>query len=63
MMKDWDNDDVKLLNWREETGNTNFEKTISSTEDISTSEYFDIAFLKTKTNKAPRPIDQNKEST
>tara|TARA_B100001109_G_scaffold84837_1_gene69243 strand:- start:153 stop:1622 length:1470 start_codon:yes stop_codon:yes gene_type:complete len=51
MMKDWDNDDVKLLNWREETGNTNFEKTISSTEDISTSEYFEkgivmIAFVK-----------------
>ena len=51
MMKDWGNDDVKLLNWREETGNTNFEKTISSTEDISTSEYFEkgivmIAFVK-----------------
>ena len=51
MMKDWGNDDVKLLNWREETGNTNFEKTISSSEDISTSEYFEkgivmIAFVK-----------------
>ena len=51
MMKDWNNDDIKLLNWREETGNTNFEKTPSSSHEISTSEYFEngivmIAFIK-----------------
>jgi ketol-acid reductoisomerase len=51
MMKDWNNDDIKLLNWREETGNTNFEKTPSSSNEISTSEYFEngivmIAFIK-----------------
>ena len=51
MMKDWGNDDVKLLNWREETGNTNFERTSSSSKEISTSEYFEngtvmIAFIK-----------------
>ena len=27
MMSDWDNNDNNLLKWREETGNTNFEKT------------------------------------
>ena len=46
MMKDWGNDDVKLLNWREETGNTNFERTSSSSKGISVSEYFENALSK-----------------
>ena len=25
MMNDWENNDIKLLNWREETGKTKFE--------------------------------------
>lgn len=51
MMEDWDNNDEKLLNWREETGETAFEKTPSSEKHISNQEYFDkgiamIAFVK-----------------
>ena len=51
MMLDWDNDDNDLLRWREETGNTMFEKTESSKTDISIQEYFDrgtamVAFIK-----------------
>ena len=51
MMEDWKNDDVKLLFWREETGDTAFEKTPSSEKDISNHEYFEkgiamIAFIK-----------------
>ena len=51
MMEDWNNDDIKLLSWREETGLTAFEQTPSSENDISIKEYFDngivmIAFIK-----------------
>ena len=51
MMEDWNNDDKKLLNWREETGETAFEKTPSTEEAISNQEYFEkgiamIAFIK-----------------
>ena len=51
MMEDWNNDDKKLLNWREETGETAFEKTPSTEETISNQEYFEkgiamIAFIK-----------------
>ena len=51
MMKDWDNDDINLLRWRAETGETAFEKTAASTTEIPEQEYFDnavlmIAFLK-----------------
>ena len=51
MMADWNNDDVKLFKWREETGETEFEKTPSSEKDISNHEYFEkgiamIAFIK-----------------
>ncbi len=51
MMEDWDNDDTNLLTWREETGNTEFEKTESTSLEISEQEYFDngilmIAFVK-----------------
>jgi ketol-acid reductoisomerase len=44
MMEDWANDDIKLLTWREETGQTAFEKTEASGE-ISEQEYFDKAIL------------------
>jgi len=51
MMEDWKNDDIKLLSWREQTGDTSFEKTKSSEMDIPNHEYFDkgiamIAFIK-----------------
>jgi ketol-acid reductoisomerase len=45
MMKDWDNDDVNLLKWRQETAETNFEKTPAGAMDISEQEYFDNAIL------------------
>jgi ketol-acid reductoisomerase len=46
MMEDWANDDVKLLGWREETGQTAFE--LSSPDgapDISEQEYYDHGIL------------------
>jgi ketol-acid reductoisomerase len=46
MMEDWGNDDVKLLGWREETGQTAFE--LSSPEgapDIGEQEYYDNGIL------------------
>ena len=41
MMEDWKNDDVNLLKWRAETGQTMFEKTKATTDEISEQEYFD----------------------
>jgi ketol-acid reductoisomerase len=51
MMKDWKNDDYNLLKWREETGDTLFEKTSSGSVDISNQDFFNkgvlmIAFVK-----------------
>lgn len=51
MMKDWADGDRKLLTWRAETAETGFEKTPSTTADISEQEYFDngvllLAFVK-----------------
>ncbi len=51
MMEDWANDDVNLLTWREATGETNFEKTPLTSDEISEQEYFDhgvlmVAFVK-----------------
>ncbi|CAA0158701.1 ketol-acid reductoisomerase [Tenacibaculum maritimum] len=51
MMEDWANDDVNLLTWREETGQTAFEKTQATAITISEQEYFDhgtllVAFVK-----------------
>ena len=46
MMEDWANDDADLLRWREETGETAFEK--SSTDgapEISEQEYYDNGIL------------------
>jgi ketol-acid reductoisomerase len=45
MMEDWANDDAKLLHWRELTGATLFEKTVSSDEKLSEQSYFDNAVL------------------
>eukprot|EP00933_Yihiella_yeosuensis_P031467 TRINITY_DN25033_c0_g1_i1.p1 TRINITY_DN25033_c0_g1~~TRINITY_DN25033_c0_g1_i1.p1 ORF type:complete len:507 (+),score=149.91 TRINITY_DN25033_c0_g1_i1:93-1613(+) len=45
MMKDWDNDDVNLLKWRQETAETNFEKTAAGSMEIKEQEYFDNAIL------------------
>ncbi len=44
MMADWANDDINLLTWREETGQTVFEKTAAAGE-ISEQEYFDKGIL------------------
>ena len=51
MMEDWENDDKELLNWREETNQTSFEKTNPTKDEISEQEYFDngilmVAFVK-----------------
>ena len=51
MMKDWSNDDKELLNWREQTSQTAFEKTSPTSDEISEQEYFDngilmVAFIK-----------------
>ncbi|UMB62135.1 ketol-acid reductoisomerase [Lutibacter sp. A80] len=45
MMEDWANDDVNLLTWRAETGETAFEKTPASDVEISEQEYFDNGVL------------------
>jgi ketol-acid reductoisomerase len=44
MMEDWANDDINLLTWREQTGQSAFEKTEAAGE-ISEQEYFDKAIL------------------
>lgn len=45
MMEDWANDDVNLLTWRKETGETAFEKTAASDIEISEQEYYDNGIL------------------
>ncbi len=53
MMEDWNNDDADLLRWREETGETAFEK--SSTDgapEISEQEYYDKGILMVSMIKA-----------
>lgn len=51
MMKDWENGDYNLLSWRDQTLETNFEKTSISSKHIFEQEYFDnciilVAFVK-----------------
>ena len=51
MMEDWANDDKNLLTWRAATGETEFEKTEATSEEITEQEYFDkgvlmVAFVK-----------------
>ena len=45
MMEDWANGDKNLLDWRQQTGETNFEKTPAGNIQISEQEYFDNATL------------------
>ena len=45
MMKDWENDDKELLEWRAATENTAFEKTEATSEEIKEQEYFDKGLL------------------
>lgn len=45
MMEDWANDDEKLLGWRKETGETAFETTQITDQDIPEQEYFDHGIL------------------
>merc|ERR1740117_2515248 len=45
MMADWDNDDVNLLKWRQETAQSGFEMTPAGGMEISEQEYFDNAVL------------------
>ncbi|WP_088324010.1 ketol-acid reductoisomerase [Polaribacter tangerinus] len=45
MMEDWANDDVNLLKWRAETGETAFEKQQITQKEISEQEYFDHGTL------------------
>ncbi len=51
MMNDWKNGDQELLEWRKATGETAFEKTQNTSQEISDQEYFDhgtlmVAFVK-----------------
>ena len=45
MMEDWANDDQNLLSWRAATGETAFEKTVITEQEISEQEYFDHGTL------------------
>ena len=45
MMEDWKNNDVNLLKWRAETGETSFEKTAVTSTNINEQEYFDHGLL------------------
>ena len=45
MMEDWANDDKNLLTWREATGETAFEKTPITNQEITEQEYFDHGIL------------------
>jgi len=45
MMADWDNNDVNLLKWREETQLSGFEKTPNGSMHIAEQEYFDNALV------------------
>ncbi len=45
MMEDWANDDVNLLKWRAQTGESAFEKSASQDAGITEQEYFDHGIL------------------
>ena len=45
MMEDWANDDADLLGWRKATGETAFEKSESTDQEITEQEYFDNGIL------------------
>ena len=45
MMKDWANDDAKLLGWREATNTTAFENAVNTSAEITEQEFFDKGTL------------------
>ncbi|CAG35456.1 probable ketol-acid reductoisomerase [Desulfotalea psychrophila LSv54] len=45
MMADWAKDDINLLTWRKETGETAFEKAVNTDAEISEQEYYDRGIL------------------
>jgi len=45
MMEDWANDDINLLKWRKETGESAFETNASADVEISEQEYYDNGIL------------------
>ena len=45
MMADWEDDDNKLLTWREQTAETAFEKSTAGAMEISEQEYYDNGIL------------------
>lgn len=45
MMEDWSDSDSKLLTWRAETSDTEFETTENTSDDIGEQEYFDHGIL------------------
>ncbi len=45
MMADWANDDVNLLTWRKETGETAFEKAVAGDMEITEQEFYDNGIL------------------
>ena len=45
MMEDWANDDKNLLSWRAATGETAFEKTVITDQEITDQEFFDHGIL------------------
>jgi ketol-acid reductoisomerase len=45
MMEDWANGDANLLKWRKETGETAFENSVNTEEDIPEQEYYDNGIL------------------
>ncbi len=51
MMADWANDDANLFKWRKETGETAFENSVNTEDEIKDQEYYDngilmVAFIK-----------------
>lgn len=52
MMEDWANDDANLLKWRKETGETPFEQSQSTSQEIPEQEYYDNGILMVSMVKA-----------
>jgi len=44
-MEDWANDDANLFKWRKETGETAFENSVNTDEEIPEQEYYDNGIL------------------
>jgi ketol-acid reductoisomerase len=45
MMEDWANDDANLFKWRKETGETAFENSVNTEDEIPEQEYYDNGIL------------------